>query len=174
MQRKNSKVCSKIKVVGIDPGLAGTGVGLIHSNGLRRISGYAFGSIKTSSNDALCLRLEHIYSETLKFLNEQSPDIVVLEDIFSLGKYPGSGITLGKVTGVLLLAACQSGATTTEISVREAKKIISGTGSADKHQVEKSVRSFLDHPEPIRPFHASDALALAIAGFFRYSKNFMK
>ncbi|MBF0202692.1 MAG: crossover junction endodeoxyribonuclease RuvC [Desulfamplus sp.] len=159
-----------MKVVGIDPGLAGTGVGVVYGDGTGPLS-YSFGSIVTDSGDELCVRLEQIYSKTLNFLRDQSPDLVVLEDIFSLGKYPGSGITLGKVSGVLLLAACQCGAATKELTVTEAKKVISGTGSADKHQVEKAVRYHLNHPGPIRPFHASDALALAIAGFYRHIKQ---
>lgn len=162
-----------VKIIGIDPGLAGTGIGLIQGDG-RNISAYSFGSISTDKNDSLYLRLDRIYTKALEFLCQQSPDIVVIEDIFSLKQYPNSGITLGKVTGVLLLAAYKSGSSIQEISVKEAKKLISGTGNADKYQVEKSVRHFLDHPKPIRPFHASDALALAIAGFFRYSKYSFK
>lgn len=159
-----------IKVVGIDPGLAGTGIGLLQGDG-RRVTSYSFGSIKTDKNDTICVRLDHIYSKVLAFLCEQTPDLVVLEDIFSLQKYPNSGITLGKVTGVLLLAAYKSGASVEELAVREAKKLVSGTGSADKYQVERAVRNYLDHPEPIKPFHASDALALAIAGFYRYGRQ---
>ncbi len=167
MPRKNSIRCSNFKVVGIDPGLAGTGVGVVSGDG-RTVASYSFGSIETDKDDHLCFRLDHIYSKTLEFLCQQSPDLVVLEDIFSLPKYPNSGITLGKVTGVLLLAAFKSGASVEELSVREAKKLVSGTGSADKHQVERAVRNYLNHPEQIKPFHASDALALAIAGFYRY------
>lgn len=159
-----------LKVIGIDPGLAGTGIGLVQGDG-QKISGYSFGSINTDKKDSLYLRLNLIYTQTLDFLCKQSPDIVVLEDIFSLKQYPNSGITLGKVTGVLLLAAYKSGASIYEIPVKEAKKLVSGAGSADKYQVEKSVRNFLNHPKEIRPFHSSDALALAIAGFFRYCKQ---
>ncbi len=155
-----------IKVIGIDPGLAGTGIGLVQGDG-RKVSAYSFGSINTDKKESLYLRLNSIYSQTLDFLCQQSPDIVVLEDIFSLKQYPNSGITLGKVTGVLLLAAHKSGASIQEISVKEAKKLISGSGGADKYQVERAVRNFLNHPKEIRPFHSSDALALAIAGFFR-------
>jgi len=159
-----------VKVIGIDPGLAGTGVGLVQGDG-RTVSAYSFGSISTDKNDSLSLRLDRIYTQALEFLCQQSPDIVVIEDIFSLKQYPNSAITLGKVTGVLLLAAHKSGASICEIAVKEAKKLISGTGCADKYQVEKSVRHFLNHPEAIRPFHASDALALAIAGFFRCGRH---
>ena len=156
-----------IKIVGIDPGLAGTGIGVIQGNS-PDISSYSFGSIATDSKASTPSRLNLIYSKTADFLSEQKPDLVVIEDIYSLEKYPGSGIMLGKVSGVLLLAAFKAGAEVKEVSVREVKKIICGNGGADKIQVEKSVRHLLEHNQPIRPFHASDALGLALTGFYRY------
>lgn len=158
------------KVVGIDPGLAGTGVGVImgqHSS----ILGYSFGSIGTHARDPVHCRLDHIFTRVSDFLAEQAPDLVVIEDIYSLEKYPGSGIILGKVSGVILVAAHRAGVNVEEIPVREAKKIVCGNGGADKHQMERAVRNYLNHPDPIRPFHASDALGLAIAGFFRYCRT---
>jgi crossover junction endodeoxyribonuclease RuvC len=156
-----------IKVVGIDPGLAGTGVGVISGEN-QAILDYAYGSVTTHSKDPVSRRLDQIYTEILAFLCSQKPDLVVIEDIYSLEKYPGSGIILGKVSGVLLVAACKAGVDAREIPVREVKKIVCGNGGADKQQLERSVRNFLNHAGKIRPFHASDALALALAGFFRY------
>jgi crossover junction endodeoxyribonuclease RuvC len=159
-----------IKVVGIDPGLAGTGIGVIQGN-TKDICGYSFGSIATSAKDPIHFRLHTIYSRILKFLCKQQPDHVVIEDIYSLEKYPGSGIMLGKVSGVLLLAAYKAGLGVEEIPVREVKKIISGNGSADKYQVERAVRHLLKHGEPIRPFHAADALGLALTGYYRHKRT---
>jgi len=158
-----------IKIVGIDPGLAGTGIGVVQGD-CRDISGYSFGSIATDSKISTPARLNLIYSKISKFLKEQKPDLVVIEDVYSLEKYPGSGIMLGKVSGVLLVAAFRAGVKVEEISVREVKKIVTGSGSADKQQVEISVRNLLKHGEPIRPFHASDALGLALAGYYRYGR----
>mgnify|MGYP001553364489 CR=1 FL=1 len=155
-----------IKVVGIDPGLAGTGVGVIEGDAVQ-IHGYSFGSVSTDTGDPTPQRLNTIYTKIFDFLTAQRPDRVIIEDIYSLEKYPGSGIMLGKVSGVLLLAACQLGLPVEEVAVREAKKIISGNGSADKHQMERAVRNLLGHEQPIRPFHASDALGLAITGYYR-------
>ncbi|MCG8566425.1 MAG: crossover junction endodeoxyribonuclease RuvC [Desulfobacterales bacterium] len=159
-----------MKVVGIDPGLAGTGVAIIEGD-LREIQGYSFGSISTQASEPTPLRLHTIYSKIYDFLAEQKPDLVVIEDIYSLEKYPGSGIMLGKVSGVILLAAHQVGGKFEEVAVREMKKIICGSGNADKSQVEKSVRNQLGHPEPIRPYHASDALGLALAGYYRHRRG---
>ncbi len=161
-----------VKIAGIDPGLAGTGVGVIHGDGLN-IAGYSFGSIKTEKKDPIGLRLNIIYSKITEFLKDQAPDLVVIEDIFSLSKYPGSGISLARVSGVLLLASFKVGINVEEITVREAKKIVSGSGSADKYQVEESVRAILGHDKPIRPFHASDALALALCGYYRYGRQLL-
>jgi len=158
-----------VKVVGIDPGLAGTGIGVIEGN-TQKILGYSFGSIATKAKDPINFRLNTIYSKVLNFLCEQKPDHVVIEDIYSLEKYPGSGIMLGKVSGVILVATYKAGLSVEEIPVREVKKIISGNGSADKYQVERSVRNLLKHKNPIRPFHASDALGLALTGYYRYKK----
>lgn len=166
MAERGQRNNGMLRVVGIDPGLAGTGIGMVEGDG-RVVSGYAFGSISTLPENTLVERLSTIYEKSLAYLCRQKPDLVVIEDIFSLGKYPASGITLGKVTGVLLLAAGRAGARVTEIQVREAKKVVTGTGAADKYQVERSVRNLLSHGDRIRPFHASDALALALAGFFR-------
>ena len=156
-----------IRVVGIDPGLAGTGVGVVTGSGIT-VTGYAFGSVKTDKNEPVHQRLDTIYSKVSDFIQTQSPDLVIIEDIYSLEKYPGSGIMLGKVSGVLLLAASRHGTAVKEVAVREAKKVVCASGNADKYQVERSVRNILQHGERIRPFHASDALALALAGFFRY------
>ncbi len=156
-----------IKVVGIDPGLAGTGIGVIRGE-KSIVHKYSFGSINTEKKDPTCVRLNIIYTKVFDFLKSENPDLVVIEDIYSLEKYPKSGIMLGKVVGVLLIASYQAGAKIEEVSVREVKKVVSGNGNADKFQVEEATRNFLNHKEPIRPFHASDALALALTGLFRY------
>jgi len=156
-----------IKVVGIDPGLAGTGIGVIQGSHTE-ILGYSFGTIATEADDPIHFRLHEIYSKALEFLCEQKPDYVIIEDIYSLEKFPGSGIMLGKVSGVLMLAAYKAGLNMQEIPVREVKKIISGNGSADKYQMERAIRNQLNHGQPIRPFHASDALGLALTGYYRY------
>jgi crossover junction endodeoxyribonuclease RuvC len=93
---------------------------------------------------------------------------MVVEDVFSLNNYPTSGILLGKVSGVILLAGHQAGIPVMEIPVREAKKILTGNGKASKEQLEKAVRQKLNLEKPIRPFHASDAMGLALIGLYRF------
>jgi len=156
-----------IKIIGIDPGLAETGIAVVSGAG-DRVSVYSFGSIRTSPDMPLPERLNRIFSDLLPLLESEKPDLMVVEDIFSLDRYPKSGITLGKVTGVILLAGYQMNCTVTEVSVREAKQILTGNGNAGKAQLEKAVRHFLKSETPIKPFHASDAMALALIGLFRY------
>jgi crossover junction endodeoxyribonuclease RuvC len=93
---------------------------------------------------------------------------MVIEDIFSLKQYPKSGIALGKVCGAILVAGARSRLDVVELPTREAKRILTGNGNADKAQMEKAVRHFLKRASAIRPSHASDALALALVGLFRY------
>ena len=155
-----------MKVIGIDPGLAATGVGIVWGHGMN-VEGYAFGSITTPQNDPLAHRLERIYTKLHAILQRETPDQMIVEDVFSLDKYPQSGITLGKVTGVILLAGCHVGVAIQEIPVREAKQVLTGNGNASKRQLEKAVRHSLRHDQPIRPDHASDALGLALIGLFR-------
>ncbi len=157
-----------VKVIGIDPGLADTGVGVISGRAME-VAEFAFGSVHTPPGIPLPDRLHEIYNRLSALLSEQSPDLMVVEDIFSLKQYPKSGILLGKVTGVILLAACRRKMPVVEIPVREAKQVLTGNGNASKGQLERSVRRLLKLQTPIRPSHASDALALALIGLFRYA-----
>jgi crossover junction endodeoxyribonuclease RuvC len=154
------------KIVGIDPGLAATGVGVVRGNGMR-VSGYSFGCITTSPSISLAQRLDRIFSKLQQLLSVEIPDLVVVEDVFSLKEYPKSGISLGQVSGVVMLAACRAGLTCVQVPVREAKQVLTGNGNASKVQLEKAVRRHIEHPGPIRPFHAADALGLALIGLFR-------
>ena len=156
-----------VKIVGIDPGLAATGVGVVRGRGLRT-AGYSFGCITTSASVALPERLSHIYSRLHRLLSFEAPDLVVIEDVFSLQDYPKSGIGLGQVSGVIMLAASQCGLSCVQVPVREAKQVLTGNGNASKSQLERAVRLRLNHPVAIRPSHAADALGLAIIGLLRW------
>jgi crossover junction endodeoxyribonuclease RuvC len=156
-----------ITVVGIDPGLAATGIAIVSGRGLT-VTRYAYGIIRTLARLDLAERLDKIYTDISAFLADESPSLMVVEDVFSLEKYPKSGITLGRVSGVILLAGCRRKIPVVQISVREAKQILTGNGNAGKQQLEESVRRRLNHPTPIRPYHSSDALSLAMIGLYRW------
>jgi crossover junction endodeoxyribonuclease RuvC len=156
-----------LKIIGIDPGLAETGIGIVWGKGVR-IDGYAHGTIYTQKSDSSGKRLEKIYTKLIKVLEDEAPNLMLVEDVFSLTKYPKSGIYLGKVVGVVLLAGSQKNIPSVEVPVREVKQVLTGNGNADKKQVEMSVRHHLNATAPLRPFHVSDALGLALIGLFRY------
>ncbi len=156
-----------IKIIGIDPGLSATGIGIVRGDG-QTINGYSFGSISTSKNKSLPERLGHIFSKLIQLLQDESPDLMVVEDVFSLERYPKSGISLGQVSGVVMLAGHQTDVPSAQVAVREAKQVLTGSGTASKQQLEEAVRHRLRHQTPIRPFHASDALGLALIGLYRF------
>ena len=162
-----------MKIIGIDPGLAATGIGIVRGHG-SKIDAYSFGSISTSTNSALPRRLDKIFSKLVQILSQEQPDLMVVEDVYSLNKYPKSGIMLGQVTGIVLLAGFQFSVPSIEIPVREAKQILTGNGNANKAQLEKAVRHRLKHKEPIRPSHASDAIGMALIGLYRYQDGLNK
>ena len=159
-----------VTVIGIDPGLAATGFGIVRGDGLK-IDDFSFGSINTPRNISLPHRLEQIYSRLILVLEDAKPDLMVVEDVFSVEKFPKVGITLGKVSGVVLLAGCKTDVPVAEVPVREAKQILTGNGNASKKQLEKAVRHLLKLQTPIRPYHASDAMGLALLGLFRFKKR---
>jgi len=158
-----------LKIIGIDPGLAETGIGIIRGRGLK-VHDYSFGSIKTSSRSPISDRLDKIFSEIHVILKDEKPDLMVVEDVFFLKENPKSGITLGKVIGVILLAGCRAEVPAIEVPVREAKQVLTGNGNASKIQLETTVRHILNIGTPIRPYHASDAIALALIGLFRHGR----
>jgi len=156
-----------IKIVGIDPGLAATGIGIVRGNG-SAVDEFAFTNIRTSSARPVAERLNGLYGRLQSILADEAPDLMVVEDVFSLPRNPKSGIMLGKVSGVILLAGYRADVRVTEVAVREAKQVLTGNGNASKEQLEAAVRHLLHLTRPIRPFHASDALALALIGLWRW------
>lgn len=155
------------KIIGIDPGLSATGIGVVTGSGLR-VQSYSYGVIQTPKEATLPHRLHRIFTKFTEILEREQPDQMVVEDVFFLAEYPKSGIQLGNVTGILLLAGYQIGVSISEVPVREAKRVLTGSGSASKQQLEKAIRKKLCLTEPIKPSHASDALGLALIGLYRY------
>ena len=156
-----------LTIIGVDPGLAETGVGIVRGFG-KNIQSYAFGCIRTAARTPLPQRLQRIHREVQEILDAEIPDLVVVEDVFSLQRYPKSGITLGQVCGVIMLAGANIGTRMVEVPVREAKQVLTGSGNASKMQLEMAIRRILRREEAIRPDHASDALGLAVIGLYRY------
>ena len=83
-----------MKIIGIDPGLSSTGIGIVNGAGVKT-SGCSYGSINTSQKTSLPGRLHEIYDRLFALLKVEKPDLMVIEDVFSLKQYPKSGIILG-------------------------------------------------------------------------------
>jgi crossover junction endodeoxyribonuclease RuvC len=154
-------------ILGIDPGLASTGFGAISCDGPSpRL--LKCGYIKTSKSDEMSRRLFHIYGDITHLIETLKPRLVAVENVFSLVRYPRAGIVLGGVIGIIYLSVFQNDVALKEISPKEIKNALVGHGSANKDQVKRTVQSLLGI-EGIASFHAADALAVALAAFYRSS-----
>jgi crossover junction endodeoxyribonuclease RuvC len=152
-------------ILGIDPGLSTTGFGAIRCD--RRVpSVMQYGHIKTSPREHISTRLFHIHNDMESLIRSIRPDLIAVENAFSLLRYPRAGILLGSVLGIIYLSVCQNGIRMAEITPKEIKNALAGYGSAGKHQIKSTVKKQLG-VEDIKSSHASDALAVALTAFYR-------
>ncbi|MCW3017174.1 MAG: crossover junction endodeoxyribonuclease RuvC [Solirubrobacterales bacterium] len=147
-------------VLGIDPGLANTGFGVVCRRRGRLVA-LDGGVITTKPETAPELRLAHLYAEICALLTAHQPDAVALESLY-FGANVVSAMAVGQARGVILLAAGQRGLGCHGYTPQQVKSAVCGSGRADKDQVTRMVQSLLSLPEPPRPDHAADALAVAV------------
>lgn len=147
--------------LGIDPGTATTGYGLVRrlpDGGLRA---EAYGVISTPKDDRPGQRLARLYDELGALLLRHPPDSAAVEKLF-FQRNVSTAILVGQARGVILLALARSGVETFEYTPNEVKLAVTSSGSAGKRQVQEMVRALLGLKELPRPDDASDALAVAI------------
>jgi len=154
-----------MRILGIDPGLANTGFGVISCEGPTP-SLLKCGYIKTEKADGMARRLFQIYSDLGELVTATAPDLVAVENVFSLVRYPKAGILLGGVIGIIYLCMFQNNIAMKEITPKEVKNALVGNGGADKEQVKRTVQALLGI-EGVTSFHAADALAVALTAFYR-------
>lgn len=152
-------------ILGLDPGLASTGFGAI-SCGKTSSSLLKCGYIKTSPGEHISNRLFQIHSDVNHLIRGLRPDLVAIENAFSLVRYPRAGILLGGVLGIIYLSVFQNNVSMVEITPREVKNSLVGHGGADKRQVKETIKKLLNISD-LKSFHASDALAIALTAFYR-------
>jgi crossover junction endodeoxyribonuclease RuvC len=147
-------------VLGIDPGTASTGFGVVEGVGsrLRSLDG---GVIATAAGVPLERRLADIHARVGELLDEYAPDAVAIEELY-FGANARTAFAVGQARGVVLLAAGQRGIPTRSYTPQQVKGAVCGSGRADKGQVARMVAQLLGLPELPHPDHASDALAVAI------------
>ncbi len=154
-------------VLGIDPGSAITGYGLIKSLQSSIYECLEFGCVNTRASDPFHLRLKEIYDRVVALIANFQPDFVALEDIF-YSRNVKSAMQLGQARGASVLAALNSEKAIVTYTPREVKQALTGHGAASKEQVQKMVAKLLHLESMDAPLDASDALAIAICHANRF------
>ena len=149
-----------MKVVGIDPGTAACGYGIVHESG-GRLRAIGHGWWQSAASEAIELRLKRIFDGVSGLIVEHAPDAVVLEESY-VGADPRIALSVGQARGAVLVAAASAGVACAEYAPARVKQAVCGYGRADKAQVGRMVKAILALPAVPTPNHAADALAVAI------------
>jgi crossover junction endodeoxyribonuclease RuvC len=155
-------------ILGIDPGLADLGWGIIRVTG-NNFEVLGFDSIKTSPKATLSLRLIHIYEQLRSIINTYRPDEVAIEELF-FGKNAKTAMTVGQARGVVLILLAQMSYEPSEYKPAEIKNAVAGYGNADKRQMQLMVQKTLKLNEIPKQDDAADALAIALTHAVTNSK----
>jgi crossover junction endodeoxyribonuclease RuvC len=147
--------------LGIDPGTATTGYGLVRLTRQGVLEAVAFGVIITPPHAPAHERLLMLYTDIRDLLALHQPDTCAVEKLF-FQRNVSTAIAVGQARGVVLLAIAQAGAEVAEYTPNAVKQAVAGYGAAGKRQVQEMVRTLLNLPELPRPDDAADALAIAI------------
>ena len=149
-----------MRILGIDPGIATVGFGVIDADRGRQ-NYVACGIISTPAHTALSSRLDQIYSDLEELFDTFNPDAISIEELF-FNTNITTGIAVAHGRGVILLAAYRHNIPVYEYTPLQVKQAVVGYGRADKKQVIDMVRRILNMPSPPKPDDAADAVALAI------------
>jgi crossover junction endodeoxyribonuclease RuvC len=147
-------------VMGIDPGAANLGFGIVRVEGNRMVA-LDGGVVETSAELPIERRLERIHSELSELIAWHEPRAMAVEEVF-FGKNVQTAMTVGRASGVAVLAAAQAGVECFAYTPQAIKMAVCGSGAAGKKQVQRMVGTLLGLPELPTPDHAADALAVAI------------
>jgi len=150
-------------IVGIDPGIANIGVGVV-SNGQKRYTLVDHRVITTKPSQVHAHRLNFIYNALSDVIDEFKPEVLVMESLF-FAVNARSAMTVGKAMGAISLAASTQGIEVVEYTPLQIKKYLCGYGRAKKPEVQESVRKLLRLKLIPKPQHAADALAAALTFF---------
>ncbi|OIP78687.1 MAG: crossover junction endodeoxyribonuclease RuvC [Parcubacteria group bacterium CG2_30_45_37] len=154
-------------ILGIDPGIADTGYGLI-KNESGKLSCLAYGSIRTSAKLALPDRLEIINLELNKLIKKFRPDLVAIEELF-FGSNVKTALVVGQARGVAVLTAKLNKINSVEFTPYQVKQAVAAYGHAEKGQVQRMVKLILNLKDLPQPDDAADALAIAICASNSYA-----
>jgi crossover junction endodeoxyribonuclease RuvC len=147
-------------VMGIDPGAANLGFGVVRIEGNHMVA-LDGGVVETSPEMAMERRLERIHSALSDLIEWHQPRAMALEDLY-FGRNVHSAMAVGRASGAAMLAAAQCDVSCFTYTPQAIKMAVCGSGAAGKQQVQRMVGTLLGLPEPPTPDHAADALAVAI------------
>ena len=149
-----------VVVLGIDPGTAHTGFGVVLARG-QQLGALDGGVIGTGPDEPLERRLARIHGRVCELISAHEPDAMAIEELF-FGQNVRTAFAVGQARGVVMLAAGIAGIPCFSYTPQAVKQAVCGAGGADKTQVQRMVGALLALPEPPEPDHAADALAVAI------------
>lgn len=165
MKRKEANYMDRARyervVLGIDPGTAITGYGVVGSTATDRLELLACGVVRTAAGEPMEQRLLELFTDLRALLVEFKPDEVAVEKLF-FGRNITTAIEVGQARGVVLLCAALQNCALFEYTPAEVKRSIAGHGNADKQQVQEMVQRTLDLTSIPRPDDAADGVALAL------------
>jgi crossover junction endodeoxyribonuclease RuvC len=149
-----------VKVIGIDPGTAACGYGIVHERD-GRLRAVDHGWWRTPAGQRSEQRLKTIFDAVEALVSEHAPDALVLEESF-VGVDARTALSVGQARGAVLVASARAGVACAEYPPAVVKQAVCGYGRADKQQVQKMVKAILGMQDEPAPSHAADALAVAI------------
>lgn len=157
------------RVLGIDPGLNITGYGLLDVDKAqgatpRFVEG---GTLRARDTDSLPKRIQTLYDGLSEILREHSPDVVVIEELFSTYAHPRSALLMAHVRGAFMLAAQQQNIPVHGFTPNEVKQVISGNGHATKSQMQMAIKARLKLNFVPNPPDVADALSIALCYILR-------
>jgi crossover junction endodeoxyribonuclease RuvC len=150
-----------VKVLGIDPGTAACGYGVVVHERDGRLRGLEHGWWRTSTRDRPEVRLRTIFEGVQELVRRHAPDAVALEESF-VGADARGALSVGQARGAVLVAAATLDVGCAEYAPAAVKQAVCGYGRADKAQVQRMVKAILGLADEPAPTHAADALAVAI------------
>jgi crossover junction endodeoxyribonuclease RuvC len=148
-------------IMGVDPGIAATGYGIIKIEGRNEPDLLDYGVISTLSHEEHPKRLQYIYERILEVIERTGPDVIAIESLFHSQNLKAL-VDVSEAIGVITLAAARSDLTIQKFTPLKVKSAIVGVGRAKKKQVGLMIQNILNLDTPPKPHHASDALAVAI------------
>lgn len=149
-----------MRIIGIDPGTASTGFGVLEQNG-NRLHLLHYGVIRTSPQVPAARRLLQIYREISELITQYRPEVMAVEELF-FNKNSRTVLAVGQARGVAMLAAARGNLPVAEYTPLQVKMAVVGYGRAEKRQVQEMVRVLLGLTRRPQPDDAADALAVAI------------